>query len=249
MEKPARSARRASLRKRGTALREGGCLFDADGDGQPDLVASEPGALVWFRFPDGARHVIDTGADSPDIIPAVLLGRRGVLLIHKHAQVRFYEPGRDPAAPWHATDLYSIYTPSWQGGLRLADIDRDGRTDILCGNYWIRSPERWELPVAPLRHQHLDRGGALGHAAAGLGGRQAGGGAARDVAGAAGLVHAGRPTPASSGRRNPWARTCGCPNRTAWKRRISTATAARTCWPPRGPAPAASSSSAAARPR
>ena len=134
------------LRKRGTALRAGGCLFDADGDGKPDLVASEPGALVWFRYPDGARHVIDTGADSPDIIPAVLLGRRGILLIHKHAQVRFYEPGRDPASPWHATDLYSIYTPSWQGGLRLADIDRDGRTDILCGNYWIRSPESWELP-------------------------------------------------------------------------------------------------------
>jgi hypothetical protein len=27
-----------------------------------------------------------------------------------------------------------------------ADVNGDGRQDILCGNYWIQSPEKFELP-------------------------------------------------------------------------------------------------------
>ena len=134
------------LRGGGSALLEGGCLVDVDGDGVLDLVASEAGALVWFHLPDGARRVIDPGAASPDIIAATLFGRRGVLVIHKHQQVRFYQVPGKPAEPWPSTDIYSVYTPSWQGGLKLADVDGDGRPDILCGNYWIRSPDRFDLP-------------------------------------------------------------------------------------------------------
>ena len=42
--------------------------------------------------------------------------------------------------------MYSFYTASKQGGLLRTDINGDGRDDILCGNYWIRSPEQFELP-------------------------------------------------------------------------------------------------------
>ena len=138
---------------RGRAFSEGGCLLDVDGDGRADIVVNESGpeaALVWFRAagrgPLGVRHVIDTGIDAPDIVPATLFGRRGILLIQKHIQVRFYEIPSDPTTRWLPQDVYSFYSPSQQGGLRMADIDGDGRPDILAGNYWIRAPESFELP-------------------------------------------------------------------------------------------------------
>jgi hypothetical protein len=143
------------IRGRGRAFSEGGCLLDVNGDGLLDVVVNESGpegSLVWFRAPPkGARgpwtrHVIDTGIDAPDILPATLLGHRGILLIHKRTQVRFYEIPDDPTARWPSQDVYSFYSPSHQGGLRIADIDGDGLPDILAGMYWIRSPESFELP-------------------------------------------------------------------------------------------------------
>ncbi|MGC9946675.1 MAG: VCBS repeat-containing protein [Bryobacteraceae bacterium] len=145
------------VRGRGRAFAEGGCLLDVDGDGKLDIVVNEGGPeadLVWYRAPHGPaskqaawlRHVIDTGVDAPDVLPATLLGHRGVLLIHKRMQVRFYEIPADPTARWPSQDVYSFYSPAHQGGLRMADIDGDGLPDILAGMYWIRSPESFELP-------------------------------------------------------------------------------------------------------
>lgn len=155
-------ARRVLLDKDGYAFLEGGCLLDVDGDGKPDLIVNEGPAsnkgpasraidssrraLIWIDLAHGRRHVIDTGVDAPDVIPATLLGHRGVLLIHRRNQVRFYEIPKDPSARWPSRDIYSFYTPSDQGGLLLTDVDGDSLPDIIAGNYWIQSPKKFDLP-------------------------------------------------------------------------------------------------------
>jgi hypothetical protein len=130
----------------------GGCLVDVDQDGLEDLVVNQLGSapgdlgrMVWLRAPDWQLRQLDSGADFRDCMPATMFGKRGVLLIHRQSQVRFYEIPRNPLERWPYQEIYSIYTPSAQGGLLRADIDADGETDILAGNYWIQSPPSADL--------------------------------------------------------------------------------------------------------
>ena len=88
---------------------------------------------------DGSRTILDHGVQMHDCAAVTLFGRAGFLVVHRFAQVRFYYTG------W-MQEIYSFYTASRQGGLLIEDIDGDGRPDIVCGNYWIRSPERFDLP-------------------------------------------------------------------------------------------------------
>ncbi|MCP5118450.1 MAG: hypothetical protein GY953_47165, partial [bacterium] len=119
---------------------------DVDDDGRQDVVLLENstdgglGSLVWFGAPHWERRLIDSGAQFRDCVAATLDGSRGVLLIHRFLQLRFYQIPDNAGQKWPYRELYSIYTPSRQGGLLLADIDEDGRTDILAGNYWLRNP-------------------------------------------------------------------------------------------------------------
>lgn len=124
------------------ALGPGGALLDLDG--QPDLILNEASgrrALLWINLSSGASAEIDRGIYANEILAATIHGRRGVLLIQRRMQVRFYEI---PSGSAH--DIYSFYSPSDQGGLLITDVDRDGRPDIVAGNYWIQCPEDFALP-------------------------------------------------------------------------------------------------------
>src|SRR5271165_1886658 len=96
---------------------EGGCVLDEG----LILNSVEPLELIWLRLADGKRFVVDTGVDTRDAIGTDLLGMHGVLLIHKRQQVRFYAVPTPMQDGWPETELYTIYTPSTEGGLVMAD--------------------------------------------------------------------------------------------------------------------------------
>lgn len=150
----------------------GGCVADWNGDGLPDLIVQRRSAelndMVAFVAPAWVEERIDGGADFRDCLGAELFGRRGVLVTHRQAQVRFYERGRG------YREIYSIYTASAQSGLKLHDVDGDSRVDILHGSYWLRAPERFELGWRLFALQtwfDTARGSMVRIAVVGLGGR------------------------------------------------------------------------------
>lgn len=118
-----------SLRSRLLApgrFEEGGCLVDLDRDGRPEFVTQEVsglGKLVWRRPPDWQPKVIDTEIAMHDCMEATLFGRRGILMIQRYMQVRFYELPQHDGEPWPSREIYSIYTPSQQAGLALHDVN------------------------------------------------------------------------------------------------------------------------------
>ncbi|MBY0503103.1 MAG: VCBS repeat-containing protein [Bryobacteraceae bacterium] len=140
---------------------EGGCLLERD------VVATTSAGLAIFRAPRYRAEIIDAGAVAWDCLPATLLGHRGILIVHRGMQVRFYERKR---GRWSYQEIYSFYTASEQAGLLLRDIDHDGRPDLICGNYWIQSPARLDLPwrlfaINTLNEQPLSASARLAWAA------------------------------------------------------------------------------------
>lgn len=126
---------------------EGGCVVELT-RGRRGLVVQKGaglGTLVWMGAPGWKPEVVDTDVETHDCLGAELHGRRGVLVVHRYGQIRFYEPPGKAGGVWPYTEIYSFYTASHQGGLLRMDVDGDGREDILCGDYWIWNPERFEL--------------------------------------------------------------------------------------------------------
>ena len=116
----------------------GGCVA-----GDDFFVQEKPGPSRLLHLETGSwrRDVVEQETEFSDCLPYTLYGKRGVLMIHFFAQVRFYV-----APKWDYRELYSIYTASRQGGLLPHDVDGDGQVDFFVGNYWMRNPGSYDLP-------------------------------------------------------------------------------------------------------
>jgi len=157
----------------------GADMGDANNHGPADLIASDAQGIYWYG--DGGKHVIDefntptlfihlrtTDIDHDGDIDAVAVD-------HRNGNLFYYEnPGRGPAkaGPWprHLVDDKVVGAHA----VAIADIDRDGRIDIVASVeaeatppvsvFWYACPEnpnqaaRWpKYTLGP------GRGGGLAH--------------------------------------------------------------------------------------
>lgn len=127
----------------------GGCAF------QGGLVLQERGKAIFLDIVTRRERVFETETRFSSCLEFTLAGRRGILLTHLDAQLRFYLlPG------FESKELYSIYTPSRQGGLLKHDVDGDGLEDVFLGNYWVKNPgalnTAWRLFAVNLWHDTPD---------------------------------------------------------------------------------------------
>lgn len=149
----------------------GGCVDDVDGDGRDDLMvmsAQGESVFVYRPYPYTRSAVIESKTEFQDCLPWNWFGQRGVLFAHRFTQYRLSAYPKDALRqPWPQTEVYSIYTPSKQGGLLPYDVNGDGQTDLVLGNYWMQNPGSpelyWKLYAMNVWHEKPES--ALAHLA------------------------------------------------------------------------------------
>lgn len=126
---------------------------DVDRDGWTDFLSvGFPGSEArWFANPAGAgghwqRHVIAPAVsnESPAFVDVDGDGRIDLLMgLAGERRVVWLEPGSDPRVHWTVNRVSSPGQPGYRQfdhGLGLADVDGDGRADVLTPEGWYAAP-------------------------------------------------------------------------------------------------------------
>jgi len=145
------------------ALEAGGCLADLTGNGRLDLVAGNDASgngLYWWENPgelgkDWPQHRICTmpanGTHDQLIADVDADGRPEVYFWNQASGTLFVArvPDDPTQTPWPT--VRPIVTGVSEEGLIAADMDGDGRLEIVAGQSWYKPPEtydgKWERHV------------------------------------------------------------------------------------------------------
>ena len=140
----------------------GKALADIDGDGHPDAIvgfsAPSPGGIFWYRAPASGRPedtwtkytVLPEGYAFDDLAAGDVNGDAAIdVVASMNGPVYWFEnprgSGGDPAAGrWKA----HLVAPGINGkSIVLADVDRDGKLDIVTDSYiaFQNGPDSWEV--------------------------------------------------------------------------------------------------------
>ena len=126
---------------------------DVDGDGWVDLlsVGFPGGEARWFQNPRNPvapwpRHVITANANNESALFVDVNGDGRIDLIagNEASQTLVWlEAGPDPRQPWITHKISMPGQPGWARfyhGLGFADVDGDGRADVLTPDGWYAAP-------------------------------------------------------------------------------------------------------------
>jgi hypothetical protein len=126
-------------------------VVDVNGDGWPDILATESRALAlyinpgtqkrrWQRYPDGGGAAVPITGESSVLHDLNGDGRPEVIGTFQGGVMGYasYDPA-NPMAPWKVTPVSPPGTGSGHGA-GVGDVNGDGRLDILGAAGWSEQP-------------------------------------------------------------------------------------------------------------
>lgn len=135
-----------------------GGAWDLDGDGKDEIVVGGSQGLLWYRYPDGTRHVIDdsiwcqvgltahdlTGDGLPNLVVSTSRSGRSDL----GDGLVWYETPQDLEGPWVRHTIEAQRDGAAHDAV-FADLDGDGRLELVTTSTQSHNLVWYEVPDDP----------------------------------------------------------------------------------------------------